>query len=103
MTKVTEFQRKTFNKTIDHILAFIPEGDDHRLQITSHDLLNIMQHCVKGMPDNELDAIFDIGDEPEIKGVKRSKLFSRDVKERAVGVGLLRHILGAVNEGEKEG
>ena len=102
MAKVTEFQRKTFNKTIDHILAFIPD-DGSGLNITNHDLINIIQHCVTVMPDNELDAMFDIGGVPDFNGEKRSKIFSRDVKERAVGMGLLKHILDDVDEGEKEG
>lgn len=88
--KITEFQRKTYNKTIDHIVAFIPDEG-----ITGADLLNIIEHCVKLMPDNELDALFDISGTGRIK---RHEKFNRDKKEVAVGMALLNIIMKSMNE-----
>ena len=98
MAKVTEFQRKTYNKMIDRVSSFIPDEGG----ITTDDLITIIRHCVETTPNNELDALFDISSEP-IKGVKRSKLFNRDKKEVAVGLALLKNILdGLDEEGEDE-
>lgn len=92
--KITEFQRKTYNKTIDHIAAFIPEEG-----ITGADLLNIIEHCVKLMPDNELDALFDMS----ARGfIRRHELFNRDRKEVAVGMALLSIIMRSLNESPGE-
>ena len=88
--KITEFQRKTYNKTIDHITAFVPDEG-----ITGADLLNIIEHCIKTMPDNELNALFDMS----ARGcIKRHEMFNRDKKEVAVGMALLNIIMKSANE-----
>mgnify|MGYP007038241173 CR=1 FL=1 len=93
--KITEFQRKTYNKTIDHIAAFIPDEG-----ITGADLLTVIEFCVKSMPDNEVDALFDISGAGRID---RHKMFDRNEKEMAVGMALLSIIMKAVTEdGEDE-
>lgn len=88
--KITEFQRKTYNKTIDHISSFIPEDG-----ITGADLLTVIEYCVKSMPDNELNALFDISGAGRIK---RHEMFNRDEKEMAVGMALLNIIMKSMNE-----
>lgn len=88
--KITEFQRKTYNKTIDHIAAFIPDEG-----ITGVDLLNIIKHCVITMPDNELDALFDISGTGR---TDRHNMFDRDKKEAAVGMALLNIIMKSFTE-----
>lgn len=92
--KITEFQRKTYNKTIEHIAAFIPDDG-----ITGGDLLNVIEHCLKTMPDNELDALFDMSASGFIR---RHEMFNRDKKEVAVGMALLSIIMKAMNEGSGE-
>lgn len=95
--KITEFQRKTYEKTINHIFSFVPDEGG----ITGEDVLTIIKHCVVTIPDNELDALFDINAE-KIHGIKRSKMFDRDKKEYAVGMSLLNIIMGAAEEGKKD-
>lgn len=92
--KITEFQRKTYNKTIDHIAAFIPDDG-----ISTVDLLNVIEHCVKTMPDNELNALFDIHCDGRIK---RHGMFNRDKKEFAVGMALVNNIMRSLNEEGKD-
>lgn len=95
---MTEFQRKTYEKTINHIFSFVPDEDG----ITGTDIMNIIQHCVKTMPDNELDALFDMS-KVLVEGEKLSKRFPRERKEYAVGMALLNIILKNAKEDQSDG
>lgn len=77
---LTEFQRKTYEKVRNDILAFIPD-DLSDIELDAEDIMIMCATAVNKLSEKELDSLLCIGTIPDKKGVITQRFFDMIMHE----------------------